>query len=81
MDRFDPAPERPAEFPVFVKRGDAMPEVDASLALLGGAVAAGLHRVFYVERADQTVVMVTARDVPLADALRSRGWAEPREDN
>ena len=81
MDRLIPSPEGSPEFPVFVKRGDALAEVDASLALLGGAVAAGLHRMFYVERADQTVVMVTARDVPLADALRGRGWAEPREDN
>ena len=68
------------EYPVFVKQGDAQPEVDAELALLGGAVTAGLHKMIYVERAAQTVVMVTHREAPLANALRARNWTEPRED-
>ena len=69
------------EFPVFVRRGDALAEVDAAVALLGGAIPAGLHKLIYVERAVQTGVMVTRRDAPLADALRARGWIEPREED
>lgn len=66
--------------PVFTRPGDACAEVDRLVAELGGAAAAGLHRYLYVSRADSTVVMVTARDVPLADALRGRaGWVEPVE--
>jgi hypothetical protein len=68
------------EYPVFVKQGDAQAEVDAALALLGGAVTAGLHKLIFVERAAQTVVMVTHREAPLAEALRARNWKEPREE-
>jgi hypothetical protein len=68
------------EYPVFVKRGDALAEIDAAVKALGGSPArAGLHKVIYAAQADQTVAMVTSRDAPLAAALRSGGWAEPRE--
>lgn len=71
-----PAPE----YPVFVKRGDALAEVDAAVKALGGTPGrAGLHKVIYAQRADQTVVMVTSREAPLAATLRSGGWVEPRE--
>jgi hypothetical protein len=76
------APDGPvAEYPVFVRRGDARAEVDEAVRDSGGTpVQAGLHKIIYAERADQTVVLVTHREAPLAAALRARGWAEPRED-
>lgn len=51
------------------------------MATAGGEAAAGLQRVIYVTRANQTVVMVTGRDTPLARALRSAGWQEPQENH
>lgn len=68
-------------FPVFVKRGDALAEVDALVRELGGSPeSAGLHKILYVTRAGQTVVMVTGREAPLAQRLRERGgWEEPDE--
>ncbi len=70
------------EYPVFIKRGDARPEVDRLLAELkrthGSAGHAGFHKYLYVSKAGQTVVMVTGRDTPLPAALRGRvGWQEP----
>ena len=68
------------EYPVFVKRGDALAEIDAAVKALGGSAGrAGLHKVIYAERADQTVAMVTSREAPMAVELRTRGWVEPRE--
>lgn len=70
------------EYPVFVKRGDARSEVDVAARELGiSAASAGLHKAIYAARADQTVVLVTSRDSPLAAALRGRGWAEPTEED
>lgn len=68
-------------FAVFTRTGDATAEVDRLVRELGGsAEAAGLHKSMYVTRADQTVVMTSGPDAPLADALRGRsGWREPRE--
>lgn len=67
--------------PVFLKQGDARAEVDGVLAALRlSPSAAGLEKALFVTGARQTVVMVTARDVPLATALRGRaGWLEPVE--
>lgn len=68
------------QYPVFVRTGDALDEVDTLVRELGGADAAGLHRHMYVTRADQTVVMTTTPDVPLAAALRTRAsWIEPTD--
>lgn len=76
----EPRGGHPPEYPVFVKRGDALAEIDAAVRTLGGTPGrAGLHKVIYAERADQTVVMVTSREAPLAAALRTGGWVEPRE--
>ena len=47
--------------------------------LASNASEAGLHKVIYVARANQTVVMVTDREAPLAVELRRRRWEEPRE--
>ena len=68
--------------PVFVKRGDALAEVEAVLRELGvRPEEGGLHRSFFVTKADQTVVTTTTEGAPLARALRSRpGWTEPREE-
>lgn len=75
-----PPPAPAVEYPVFVKGGDAVAEVEATVRGLGGtAERAGLHKVIYVQRADQTVVMTTSRDAPIATALRASGWTEPRE--
>lgn len=73
------------EYPVFIKRGDARAEVDALVKEFesgrGSPEEAGLHRLLHVTKAGQTVVMVTRRDAPLAEALRGRsGWEEPREE-
>lgn len=68
------------EYPVYIRQGDAVDEVAELVRSLGGESAAGLHRQMFVERAGQTVVMTTSRDAPLAEALRARAWAEPRED-
>jgi hypothetical protein len=73
-----------AEYPVFTFAGDAVEEVNASVARLaevhGSKEEAGLHRILYVSRARMTVVMVTRADSPLARELRSRkGWTEPAQ--
>lgn len=63
---------------VLIKQGDASAEVEAALVRLGSPADAGLHRYFFVSRADQTVVMAAAPDAPLAALLRAgRGWSEP----
>ena len=68
------------EFPVFIKGGDARHEVEAVARDLGmDAATAGLHKSIYAAKADQTVVLVTRRDSPLAVHLRARGWEEPRD--
>jgi hypothetical protein len=63
---------------VLVRSGDASAEVERALRNLGSPERAGLHRYFYVSRADQTVVMTLAPDAPLAVRLRGEaGWTEP----
>jgi len=70
-------PEHP-EHHVMTREGDASAEIEALLRSLGSAEHAGLHRHFYVIRANQTVVMTRGSDTPLAEALRLRpGWREP----
>jgi hypothetical protein len=65
-------------FHVLVRTGDASPEVESALRDLGSPARAGLHRYFYVSRANQTVVMTLAPDAPLAVRLRKvAGWSEP----
>lgn len=70
-----------SEFPVFIKRGDHRAEIDTLVTELElTPEEAGLQKYIYVSQANQTVAMVTGRDVPLAEALRSRpGWLEPME--
>jgi hypothetical protein len=67
--------------PVFIKRGDSRGEVDALVRELSlTPEAAGLQKYIYASQANQTVVMVSGREVPLARSLRGRpGWLEPRE--
>jgi hypothetical protein len=79
MSHHEPQPL--SSFPVFVRRGDATSELNQLIAGIAPTPeAAGLRKFFYVARADQTVVMVAARDAPLASALRGRkGWLEPVE--
>jgi hypothetical protein len=74
------APSEAREYPVFIKRGDARNEVDDMARRLGSTPAvAGLHKTIYAAQANQTVVLVTHREAPLAVALRAGGWQEPRE--
>ncbi|HUE96058.1 MAG TPA: hypothetical protein VMN39_05335 [Longimicrobiaceae bacterium] len=62
--------------------GDGAREVEALIEAIGSAEKAGLHRQFFVTRANQTVVMTATADSPLALALRKRpGWQEPSEDD
>lgn len=70
--------------PVFIRRGDGRAEVDEILHQLEERGAPGQDLGFvkylYVTNAEQTVVIVTSRDTPLARALRARpGWSEPIE--
>lgn len=66
------------EYHVLTKDGDALAEVDQAVRSLGSAEKAGLHRHFFVTRANQTVVMAHAPDAPIATLLRERpGWKEP----
>lgn len=67
---------------IFIRAGDALAEVDAALKRLRAAgtdsAAAGFNKYLYVTQADQTVVFLTGRDVPLAAELRAlAGWMEP----
>jgi len=67
---------------VMTKSGDARAEVDAALQALAGRgvarEASGFHKYLHVTQVSQTVVMVAARDSPLAAELRGRtGWGEP----
>jgi hypothetical protein len=74
------SPPTEGEYPVFIKRGDARHEVDELTRRLGTTpAAAGLHKSIYAAQADQTVVMVTGREAPLAASLRAGGWQEPRD--
>lgn len=68
------------EYPVFRKDGDARAEVERLTRGLGhDPAASGHHKTIYAARADQTVVLVTDRESPLARELRARGWSEPRD--
>jgi hypothetical protein len=67
---------------VFTRAGDACAEVDEALRALAARgvtrEAAGYVKCMHVTRAEQTVVMITTRDAPLAAELRGRpGWREP----
>ena len=64
---------------IFIKKGDALREVDAALQRLGmDPAAAGFTKYLFATQADQTIVFLAARDVPLAAELRAlRGWTEP----
>ena len=72
----------PREYHILTKRGDAQQEIERIVARVGDSQRAGLHRYFYVSRANQTVVMTATVDAPLAQALRlAGGWAEPGGEN
>ena len=67
---------------VMTKSGDARAEVDGALEALAtrgvSRAASGFHKYLHVTQVEQTVVMVAARDCPLAAELRGRrGWGEP----
>lgn len=65
---------------VMIRKGDASAEVEAATREVGGAASAGLHRHYYVSRADQTVVLATSADAPISRLLRERGgWMEPAD--
>jgi hypothetical protein len=71
-----------APFHVLTRSGDARAEVDDALRALAARgvarEASGFHKYLHVTQAEQTVVMVAARDCPLAAELRGRtGWGEP----
>jgi len=69
-----------ADFPVFTRTGDLRNEVERiARELRKDLAAAGVHKMIYVARANQTVVMVTERGAPIAQELRRRGWEEPRD--
>jgi len=70
------------EYHVLIHRGDALAEVDRVLEALkrerGADADLGFHKYMYVTRAEQTVVMVSGPDSPVAVALRAgKGWTEP----
>jgi hypothetical protein len=66
------------EYHVFTRIGDATAEIEALVQQIGSAEAAGLHRCYFVSRANQTVVMTTDAAAPIARHLRHHhGWIEP----
>jgi hypothetical protein len=68
----------PREYHVLTKPGDASREVEDAVRQIGSEEQAGVHRHFYVARANQTVVMTIDAASPLASRLRQeRGWSEP----
>jgi len=70
-----------SQYVVLIRAGDAIAEVDQGLRSLGiAAEAAGLHRVLFVTRANQTVAMVHHLDTPIATLLLGRGWTAPGTD-
>jgi hypothetical protein len=67
---------------ILTKIGDATREVAEAVSELGSPELAGLHRHFYVARANQTVVMTAGAEAPIAELLRGRkGWREPGNEN
>ena len=67
---------------IFIKKGDALREVDAALERLKGRgmdpAAAGFTKYLFATQADQTIVFLADRASPLATELRAlRGWSEP----
>lgn len=55
-----------------------MAELAATIGELGlDEVGAGVHRAFFVTRANQTVVMAAHPASPVVAPLRARGWSEP----
>ncbi|MQA89628.1 MAG: hypothetical protein GEU90_05270 [Gemmatimonas sp.] len=71
--------DRGIEYHVLTKSGDASAEIEEAVKALGTRENAGLHRYYYVKRANQTVVMASGVDSPIARVLRERaGWKEPR---
>lgn len=68
------------DYHVLTRRGDALAVIEREVSRLGSREAAGLHRYFFVSRANQTVVMATHADAPIARALRALpDWDEPSE--
>jgi hypothetical protein len=68
------------DYHVLTKAGDASSEVEAAVREIGGAEAAGLHRHFFVTRANQTVVLALSSDSRIVRLLRgARGWLEPAD--
>ena len=70
---------------IFIKKGDALREVDAALARCEARgmdrAAAGFNKYLFATQADQTIVFLTRRDVPMAAELRAlRGWTEPGDE-
>ena len=67
---------------IFIKKGDALREVDAALARCAqrglDRAAAGFNKYLFATQADQTIVFLASRDAPLAVELRALpGWSEP----
>lgn len=68
------------DYHVLTRRGDALSAIEREVSRIGSREAAGLHRYFFVSRANQTVVMATHADAPIARALRALpDWDEPVE--
>jgi len=70
---------------IFIKKGDALREVDAALERCAARgvdrAAAGFNKYLFATQADQTIVFLASRDAPLAGELRAlRGWAEPGDE-
>ncbi len=70
---------------IFIKKGDALREVDAALARCAergvDRAAAGFVKYLFATQADQTIVFLTSRGAPLAAELRTLGgWSEPGDE-
>jgi hypothetical protein len=66
---------------VLIRRGDATAEVESALRQSGlSAERAGVHRMLFVTRAHQTVVMARDARAPIVALLLERGWTAPGSD-
>jgi hypothetical protein len=67
-----------SDYHILIRQGDASAEIEQLLREAGPNEPTGLRRYYYVSRANQTIVMTTDANAPIARRLREReGWREP----
>jgi hypothetical protein len=70
-----------SEFFVLIHAGDTTGVVEELLRVHGlTPEAAGIHRLMYVTRANQTLLMARDDAAPIVPLLLDRGWEAPGRD-